>query len=75
MIARVKGDEKILNDAIDYAIQEGISVWEPYDGRVASTKWDTIKQECNFEKGRLVCNFCEERFDRVLELYRQSRYV
>ena len=75
MIARVKGDEKILNDAIDYAIQEGISVWEPYDGRVASTKWENIKQEYNFEKGRLVGNFCEERFDHVLELYKTSHHV
>ncbi len=75
MIPKVKGDEKVLNEAIYYAIHEGISVWEPYDGRVASTKWENIKEEYNFEKGRLVQNFCEERFDRVLELYKTRHHV
>lgn len=71
MVARVNGDKKQLDEAIKYAEAKGAFEWETYDEHESSTVWDSINEEYNFEKERLVQNFCEERYHYVLKLYKQ----
>ena len=71
MINRTKGDKGELDKAISYAESKGAFTWDKYDGKEATTKWENIQEEFNFEKERLVQNFSKERYGKVLKLYQQ----
>ena len=73
MIGRLKGNRGVFEDAIKYAEAHGVNVWEDHNGRETTTKWDSLEEEYNFEKGSMVGNFSKIRFDRVLKLYGQLK--
>ena len=73
MFERVKGNRGLLEDAIKYAEAHGVNVWEDHNGREATTKWDSLEEEYNFEKMVMVGNFSTIRFARVLKLYGQLK--
>ena len=73
MIGRLKGNRGVFEDAIKYAEAHGVNVWEDHNGREATTEWDSLEEEYNFEKMTMVGNFSKIRFDRVLKLYGQLK--
>ena len=73
MVRRQKGNKGVLEEAIKYAEDHGVSVWEDHNGREATTKWNSLEEEYNFEKETMVGNFSKIRFDRVLKLYGQLK--
>lgn len=62
-----------LESAIRYAEGNKAFNWEADDGYTSANKWNTLKEEYNFEKERLVQNFSKERYGKVLNLLEQIK--
>lgn len=74
-ISYCKGDKKLCDEVIEYAIKNSSFDWEDDDGVEKSIKLKTKKEEYYFEKGRLVQNFTKERYEKVLELYKEYNKI
>ncbi|MGL5592643.1 MAG: hypothetical protein ACRDDH_01700 [Cetobacterium sp.] len=70
-IPEFKGNKILCDEVVDFAIKNSSFNWEKDDGISINTSNMSIKDRYNYEKGRLVQNFSQERYLRVLDLYNQ----
>lgn len=70
-IPEFKGNKILCDEVVDFAIKNSSFNWEKDDGVNINTSNMSIKDRYNYEKGRLVQNFSQERYLRVLDLYNQ----
>lgn len=72
LIVKLKGNKEKCDEAVQYAIDNSDFNWEKDDGFDIGKKPEINKREEYFyEKGRLVQNFTKERYEKVIELYKE----
>lgn len=73
LIPLFKGEKIKCDQAIEYARKNSSFDWENDDGVFFGEGLKTTRQNYIYEKGRLVQNFTEDRYLKVLSLYREYK--
>ena len=74
-IVYYKADRELCDGVIEYAIKNSSFKWEEDDGLHYNGSFINKEKEYYFEKERLVQNFTKERYEKVLELYKEYNKI